>query len=344
MAIITYLITIALFASTSIAEQEALIGEHINATYFARQYEDIQGYLSSAISDNYTIIRVSNGTYSMSKTLQINKNNITIIGTVDADNNHTTFLTLNNKNVAGLAVFASNSVANVSITNIIIDNNSTKEINGVSFVNVTNGMLQGLSLKGFRNGVFVNVSSNVSVIQVNVTSSKFDGILVRSSQNVNISNISTCCNGRHGINILANTKGAVVSFNNAFTHQSKNACGVRMESSSNMTLEGNVLYDNQINICLRSISFVQVIANKMTQINQTKCIFINGAANGQFINNECNSRVMNISSPPPPKVNAPPPPKVNAPPPPPRRRSNGYMAVMSNTLLLSGLIAYIIIA
>lgn len=333
-----------LIAFKSVAGQdEALIGEHANATYFAKQYVDIQGYLYQALQNNYDTIRIAKGTYFMSRPIQITKSNIAVMGTTDTNETVYTVLQLNNTNVLGLAMFAFIGVSNVSISKLSLDgyNNVSKaayELNGVAFVNVNNAVLDSVSLKLFRNGVYGNASTNINIAYANVTSSQYDGFLIRDSANIVFVNNSICCNGRHGINIFGSSTNVTVSTTNAFTHNSDSACAVRMEDTTNTTLDTNILADNQVGICMKNLSSVQVIGNVMNRTSDTKCIYMFNVTASQFVNNECNAKLINplVSPPPPPSLS---PPRTTSSPPQSKRmqKSACNMYVMSYALAVVNL-------
>jgi len=320
-------------------QNETLIGEHTNATYFAKQYTDIQGHLYSALENGYENIRIADGTYFMGRSLQINRHNVMLSGSVD------TILQVNNSRVSGLAMFVVNGVSNVSISNIELDgynnaSNSLYELNGVALVNAVNAVVMRVSLKGFRNGVFANVSRRVKFVELNVTSSQHDGFLVRNSTDIVLSNSSTCCNGRHGINFFGNLTNIVVSSNNVSIHNFDSACAVKVEGGMDVVLNNNALAINENGICLKNLVNVQVSRNVMNNVGDFKCIQINNITNSQFISNECNAKVINPLTPPPMTVVT-----MSPPPPPPKRKqkSASSISVMSCILVVVSAMSAIVI-
>jgi hypothetical protein len=341
MVVATYMFVLMLVVASRYVngQNETLIGEHTNAIYFAKQYTDIQGHLYAALENGYENIRIADGTYFMARSLQINRHNVMLSGSVD------TILQVNNSRVSGLAMFVVNGVSNVSISNIELDgyNNASKtlyELNGVALVNAVNAVVMRVSLKGFRNGVFTNVSRRVNFVELNVTSSQHDGFLVRNSTDIVLSNSSTCCNGRHGINFFGNLTNIVVSSNNVSIHNFDSACAVKVEGGMDVVLNNNALAINEIGICLKNLVNVQVLRNVMNNVSDFKCIQINNITNSQFISNECNAKVINPLTPPPMAVVT-----MSPPPPPPKReqKSASSISVMSCMLVVVSVMSAIVI-
>lgn len=340
---ITYIVVLMIIASQHVfGQDEALIGEHTNATYFVKQFADIQSSLYDAIDNGYDIIRIAKGTYYMARSLQVSKHNIQIQGAVD------TVLQLNNTRILGLAMFVFMGVSNVTIGDMTLDgyNNASQvsfEINGVALVNVTDGIMTSVSMRGFRNGVFINASTNINMLNNNVTSSQHDGFLVRNSTNVVLSNSSTCCNGRHGMNFFGNMTNVIISSNNAYSHMNDSTCAIRVEDADNVLLNNNTLSRNQIGLCLKSLAGVRVLNNVINSTTETKCIHINSITGSQFISNECNAKAIDPLVPPPASP-PPPPPKASAsPPPPPKKKqtSSSYLTTALSYVLvvLSGMLS-----
>jgi parallel beta-helix repeat protein len=323
-----------------LAQDEALIGEHTNATYFVKQYRDIQGSLYSALENGYNTIRIAKGTYFMPRSLLINNDDTIILGTTD------TILQLNNTKILGLAMFVLMGVSNVSITNITLDgyNNASQvsyELNGIAVVNVTSGILENVKLNGFRNGIYINASTDVNILNINISLSQYDGFLVRNSTNIMLSNSSSCCNGRHGMNFFGNMTNVTISSNVAFSHKTDSACAIRVADADNVFLEGNVLSNNEIGLCLRNLDGVQVMKNLINRTTDAKCIYINSITGSKFVSNECDAKIINplVSSHLPP-----PPPKTSASPPPPPKKKHKSASCMSNVLsyalvVLSGMLS-----
>lgn len=341
MAVVTYVFMFMLVVASRnvMGMNETLIGEHTNATYFAKQYTDIQGHLYSALENGYENIRIADGTYFMARSLQINKHNVMLSGSVN------TILQVNNSKVLGLAMFVINGVSNVSISNMELDgyNNASKtlyELNGVALVNAVNAVVMRVSLKGFRNGVFTNASTSVKFVELNVSSSQHDGFLVRNSTDVVVSNSSTCCNGRHGINFFGNLSNIIVSSNNVSIHNFDSACAVKVEDGMDIVVNNNTISENEIGICLKKLVNVQVLMNVLNNVNEFKCIHINNITNSQFISNECNSKVIDPLTPPP-MVVVP----VSPPPPPPKRKqkSASRISIMSCILVVVSAMSAIVI-
>lgn len=341
MTVITYVFMFMLvIASRNVfGMNETLIGEHTNATYFAKQYTDIQGHLYSALENGYDNIRIADGTYFMARSLQINKHNVMLSGSVN------TILQVNNSRVLGLAMFVINGVSNVSMSNIELDgynnvSNSLYELNGVALVNAVNTVVMRVSLNRFRNGVFTNVSTRVKFVELNVSSSQHDGFLVRNSTDVVISNSSTCCNGRHGINFFGKLSNIAISSNNVSFHQSDSACAVKVEDGMDIVVNNNIISKNEIGICLKKLVNVQVSMNVLNNVNEFKCTSINNITNSKFINNECNAKVIDPLTPPPMVIEP-----MSPPPPPPKRKqkSASRMSIMSCISVVVSAVSVIII-
>ena len=322
-AFLLALMTVLAFDNV-MGQDEVLIGDHTNATYYAKQFTDIQEYLYSALQNGYSNIRIAQGTYYMARSLQINNDDIVIMGSVDAEDKPITILQLNNTKVLGLAVFVLKGVSNVSISNLVLDgynnaSNASFELNGIAFVNVTEGSLSGVVLKSFRNGVYVNISTALTFHKINVSSSQYDGLLIRNTTNIEFFNSSTCCNGRHGINFFGNLTNITISSNTISSHKIDNACAVRVEDANGVFVESNNIFNNQVGVCLKSVSGVQLLSNVINSTKESKCIYISGITSSQFIKNECNAKVIDPLVPPPapsPKIVVATPP----PPPPPKRK------------------------
>lgn len=327
--IMKFLAMMFAFGMTIVCGQEAIVGEHTNATFFAKQYTDIQGLLYSAIDNGYKTIRIAEGTYFMPRSLQIKVSNTTISGT-----HSLTVLQLNNTKMLGLAVFVFDDVSNVSIVNIEIDgyNNVSQalyEMNGIAFVNVSYGFANGIRLKNFRNGMFVTNSTMISFDNIQVDASQHDGMLVRKSNNVIVSNSSFNSNGRHGINFQDNADNVIISFSNVSNHAVNGSCGLRLEDASIVSINNNNIDRNRIGICLKSIKNIKLSRNMMTIINGQKCIHMGDVSQTEFMNNECNKKLIDPTIPPPPKSVV-----ITAPPPPPKRKSSGNALVAFNTFTI----------
>jgi parallel beta-helix repeat protein len=320
------LTVILAFGLANVFGQDALVGEHTNATYFAKQYTDIQGLLYSAIDNGFKAIRIAEGTYFMPRSLQIRVSNVSIFGSKAS-----TVLQLNNTKMLGLAVFVFNDVSNVSIVDIEIDgyNNvsqSLYEMNGVAFVNVSYGFANDIHLKNFRNGMFVNNSTMISFNDIQVNASQHDGMLVRNSSNIIVSNSSFNSNGRHGINFQDNADNVIISFTNVSNHAVNGSCGLRLEDASIVSINNNNIDRNRIGICLKSIETIKLSRNMMTIINGQKCIHMVDVSQTEFMNNECNNKLIDPTIPPP----SPRSVVSMPPPPPPKRKSSGSALVAFN--------------
>ncbi len=331
---IAYVMLLMVCGCSCINGQEALIGDNANATYFTKQYTDIQGYIYSAITNGYKQIKISQGTYYMTRSSFISTPDVMIRGTEAM-----TTLLFNNTKVLGLAMFVVSDTYNVSIFDMVLDglNNATGtkfELNGVAFVNMTYGSLDNVRLTNFRNGVFVNSSSYMNFSNVHINSCQYDGWLVRRSSFVMVNDSSSSSNGRHGIAFIGNNTYVNVSWSNITGHVDDNNCGVRFELSQNVSINNNILSNNNIGVCLKNIVGVKVLMNTITRVNATKCIYITDVSQTEFINNACNTKVIDPTITPPPKVEVKTSPPMQTPSPPKKRKSDSGRVMVSGMVLI----------
>jgi hypothetical protein len=283
--------------------QYALIGDHGNATYFAKQYTDIQGLIFSALTDGYQTIRIAQGIYYVSRSTLVNASNITLTGSLDTYNNVSTTIHLNNTKINGLAMFAVIDAVNVSIENMMLNglNIATKtmyELNGVSFTNTTVGSMKNVIISNFRNGVFVNVSTMLIFQEMYVHSNQHDGLQSRMSNNITIANCSVLSNGRHGINIYGNNISSItLSQNNVTSQNADGSCGMRVENSNIVYVSDNNFINNNIGVCLKNVADAQLFNNTISGLNNMKCIYFVGVFPSSFINNECNDKSIDTMIP-----------------------------------------------
>lgn len=292
-----YFMLLMVGACYCVQMQEALIGDNVNATYFTQQYTDIQRYINSAITNGYKQIRISQGTYYMARSSLISTANVTIRGTEAM-----TTLLLNHTKASMLAMFVVSNTYNVSIADVMLNgfNNATGnmfEMNGVAFINTTHGSLENVRLINFRNGVFVNTSSHVNLISVHINSSQYDGLLVKQSSIVVVNSSSSSHNGRHGMSFINDNTFVSVSRSNIIDHIKDTSCGLNLEQSENVSVSDNMLLNNNVGICMKNIVSVKAVMNTITCSKETKCIYLNTVSLAEFINNQCNSKVIDPTTP-----------------------------------------------
>lgn len=334
MTVITLLFAFIMFGYNHVMGQEALIGEHVNATHFVREYTDIQSHINSAIGNGFKHLKIAQGTYFIARSILISTPNITISGL----HNRTTLL-LRSTRPLGLAMFVVSDTSNVSFTNLMLNgyNNASRntfEVNGIAFVNVSSCIISGVHSKNFRNGIFVNGSFGLVFEDVHVTTCQYDGWLVRNSSSLSINGSSSSFTGRHGIAVVGNSININITRNNV----SNSNIGIRMEQTNLACILNNTITNNDIGVYLKSLFNVQVSTNTITSTKDAKCIDLNNILQGQFINNECNT---NASEPTIPSshngdVHKPSPSPVPTPHPPPKRnhKSGSVTVRFSNSLLI----------
>jgi hypothetical protein len=335
-------IVLALITGTVTNGQYALIGDHGNATYFAKQYTDIQGFISSALMDGYQTIRIAQGIYYVSRSTLITASNVTLTGSFDTDNNVSTTIHLNNTKMIGLAMFAVIDAENVSIENMIINglNIATKtmyELNGVSFTNTTVGSMKNVIISNFRNGVFVNVSTMLTFQEMYVHSSQHDGLQSRMSNNITIANSSVSSNGRHGVNFYGNNTSITLSQNNVTSQNADGSCGMRVENSNIVYVIDNNFIQNNIGVCLKSVTDAQLLNNTISGLKNMKCVYLVGVFPTTFVNNECNDKFIDPTTASPQVVQSPPSSRQTSQPPSPpkKRKSSTVCNIVSHTVMLS---------
>jgi hypothetical protein len=274
----------------------------------------------------------------MARSLQINKSNLTVHGTLDTNQNVLSFLQLNNSKALGLAMFVVSDAYNVSFSNLHMDgyNNATKSIhdlNGVAYVNVTYGVMNNILLRNFRNGVYVNVSTVVHIRNTTIQTSQYDGVLVRNSSDVVFNHSVSTLNGRYGIAFNGNSKSLMVSFSKIASHMLDGNCGVRFEQAQGVYLGNNTIINNDIGVCLKEIVKLTLINNVIYSGNGTKCVYITNAVNTQFVNNDCNAKIIDPTTPLPAKNaehDIPPVEKT----PPRQHKSDSIQTSMSCVVML----------
>lgn len=346
MAILMLCFALMLCGCNYVSGQDALIGEHVNATHFAKEYTDIQTHISSAIMSSFKHIRIAEGTYFIARSVFVTTPNITISG---IENKTTLFI--NSTRGLGLAMIVMSDTSNVSVANLMLNgyNNASRdtfEVNGIAYVNVSSGLVDNVRSENFRNGMFVNHSSELVFENVHVSTSQYDGWLVRNSSLISINASSSLSNGRRGIALVGNNTYINITNSLIMSHITDNNCGIRLEHSEFVFVVNNTITNNKIGLCLKSVTNIQLLFNTITGINDAKCIYISDVSQGRFVKNECNTETIDPLTPPPPVDSlAPLSSKRNTPSPSNNKHtSTGTIAMFSNSVAFVVMITLIVFA
>lgn len=278
--------------SISLANCEIIVvGDEVNATYPAKEFTDIHGFLYAAIQRQNVDVRIAVGTYYMSDQLSFTSNNI-LRGTVTDDGTVLTTLKCNSSRVVGLALISAFKVQNVTIQGFNLDgvnvNSSISyELNGIAVTNGTDIVIDNMSATAFKTGLLIQRSVNVTVSSLVAWNNVYDGVLVASSSNFSISGSTITNSTRHGMSFVSVT-GARVQYNIISDNGALlRGCAIIMNGSIEGSVISNSMENNARGICMPSTTNLKVSENTITVTQDTECISASPSSTVETLNNTC---------------------------------------------------------
>lgn len=302
-----------------------LIGDHPSATHFVKERTDIynvvQSLLNALRQTNGGNITISNGTYYISKNIELyNNTHLNGFGMYETILQLEDFALKFTK--SGLV--RSIRTENVMISNITFDGNKHRQIiDGIDNI-LPKNVLYSESAKYGRHGLYAEATVNLTLDNVRVinvqgygfnprgdknkntyavnltitncmsTHNDWDGFTIDQTKNVYMFNSTSRSNGRHGFNFITGTRDVVIlnstSFVDGYYFPKISGCGIQVlnhsrYSTRNFVIRNLLVVDPRKNgICLRGV-FNSTVSNN--RLYGKSCMRIENTVRVNVSNNTC---------------------------------------------------------
>ena len=237
-------------------------------------------YLCDGINDQVEIIQalealpatggeivILDGTYNITASINIPKNNVSLRGNGNA------------------------TILKRGYDSTNTDSGSTAR--GLITLNEKSGCkIQGLQIDGnkttytvrYNCGIYLYSSSNNTVTGNTCNNSSADGIYLSSSSSYNTITGNTCTNNSTGIELFSSSETTITGN----TCNNNIHSGILLYSSSNNTITGNTCtYNNKHGICLDSYSDNNTVTGNICNNNSTGGILLTASSNNMVTGNTC---------------------------------------------------------
>ena len=230
-------------------------------------------------------IVILDGTYNITATIAMNKDNVTLSG------NGAATILLRSANITSVVLLS--SVTGCTIERIVIDGNRTNfgtNSNGIYLSSSSNNTITGNICNNNDYGIYLySSSSNNTITENTCNANNTYGVYLYSSSNNTITGNICNANNKSGI---AQTS----SSNNTITGNTCNAnnnFGVYLySSSSNNTITGNTCNANNIYGVYLYSSSNNTITGNACNVNESDGVYLYSSSNNTITGNICNNNTV----------------------------------------------------